>query len=549
MKTIHLESIATSLLLAFQYVSAMAPADVCEQMKRPIPLDSDGDLEITFRDGAVFGAAETEDNIEVTIQNLWENATAISISHFVDSASSQCDAQINIAESDIFTASVACFDSLAAFKLLVYTTEAISDEKCEECETPSANDLGVVQYYFEIPCVPACELEISDAPSDTPSEAPTGDGNSGGGYAAPTLSIPTLEPPTPEPPTVANLPSPEPPTPQSPTVADSPTAEPPTALELTTPVPPTVAEPPTPKPPTPGLPIATELPMPESPAPAPPTIAEAPTPESTTKSAAPTEPEKNCPEDIMLLRPGDMEDTYPDIPIRIVEQTGDTVRFRVKNIYGSTISNVYTRFNEDFNVQHCYETQGLEQEAYTEYTAHCVHFSDLALVDLWVVGQAGYNAGAKVPECCHPSSELDSNIIQYTFKVQCESKCPTSSKDVSPTRTRKLSSLSSSDLALQMEPSIAQRLRKRIASHTEEVLRQVGKQDGTMKNMFCSAEKYPCGNGNESMARVCHHLGSDEYESFCIAESDSDVLKASSSDYCGSCINIDHGHFLRQKAK
>jgi hypothetical protein len=50
---------------------------------------------------------------------------------------------------------------------------------------------------------------------------------------------------------------------------------------------------------------------------------------------------------------------------------------------------------------------------------------------------------------------------------------------------------------------------------------------------YCSAEHFPCeGAGN---VHVCHHDTRRGYHTFCVRESDSEVLRFYKSDYCGPC--------------
>ena len=52
---------------------------------------------------------------------------------------------------------------------------------------------------------------------------------------------------------------------------------------------------------------------------------------------------------------------------------------------------------------------------------------------------------------------------------------------------------------------------------------------------YCSAKDYPCeGNG---MVHVCHYSSKLGYQTFCIPEADSEVLRFYSHDYCGPCAS------------
>ena len=52
---------------------------------------------------------------------------------------------------------------------------------------------------------------------------------------------------------------------------------------------------------------------------------------------------------------------------------------------------------------------------------------------------------------------------------------------------------------------------------------------------YCVSEDYPCeGEGND-MVYVCHYSARKGYQTFCIPESDSDILRFYPNDYCGPC--------------
>merc|ERR1712176_855905 len=51
---------------------------------------------------------------------------------------------------------------------------------------------------------------------------------------------------------------------------------------------------------------------------------------------------------------------------------------------------------------------------------------------------------------------------------------------------------------------------------------------------YCSAEDFPCNGGD--MVYVCHYSTRHGYQTFCIPESDSEILQFYSKDYCGPCV-------------
>ena len=50
---------------------------------------------------------------------------------------------------------------------------------------------------------------------------------------------------------------------------------------------------------------------------------------------------------------------------------------------------------------------------------------------------------------------------------------------------------------------------------------------------YCSSKDFPC---DGDMVHVCHYSTRKGYETFCIPEADSEILRFYSQDYCGPCI-------------
>jgi hypothetical protein len=60
-------------------------------------------------------------------------------------------------------------------------------------------------------------------------------------------------------------------------------------------------------------------------------------------------------------------------------------------------------------------------------------------------------------------------------------------------------------------------------------------EDEDDNSYYCLAQDYSC-DGGDDYVHVCHYSGRLGYQTFCIPESDSEVLRFYSKDYCGPCI-------------
>ncbi len=52
---------------------------------------------------------------------------------------------------------------------------------------------------------------------------------------------------------------------------------------------------------------------------------------------------------------------------------------------------------------------------------------------------------------------------------------------------------------------------------------------------FCAHKDFPCEGDEESMVHICYYAGHSGYHTFCIPESDSDMLRFNENHHCGPC--------------
>lgn len=60
-------------------------------------------------------------------------------------------------------------------------------------------------------------------------------------------------------------------------------------------------------------------------------------------------------------------------------------------------------------------------------------------------------------------------------------------------------------------------------------------ENGSDNPFYCSSNDFPCEGGN-GMVYVCHYSARKGYETFCVPEPDSEILRFYSNDYCGPCV-------------
>jgi hypothetical protein len=230
----------------------------------------------------------------------------------------------------------------------------------------------------------------------------------------------------------------------------------------------------------------------------------------------------------------DANTEYPYNPITIVSQDDETVTFTITNPFGENVIALYYQYASATtgDVKCFSETPLTSCPEPIEVTAHCLTGpkNSLAIVDIWFVDSAVVDSSDKftVPECCEPEDDQTSiSTVQYSFKVYCETKCveplPGGQRNLAVERGQSTSK-SASDFAFSI--------------HNEDVMEdpQPVKDNKSGQGHFCSALDYPCGENDDIMVHVCHYSAKDGYQTFCVPESDSDVIAYVPKDYCGPCI-------------
>jgi len=113
---------------------------------------------------------------------------------------------------------------------------------------------------------------------------------------------------------------------------------------------------------------------------------------------------------------------FPDLPITILEQNVDTVTFEIINTFDDQCS-IYAQFDENRDDGCTAETNVLPLTDPITFTATCMQWAPIAIVDLYFTDLRSLNGfvdNAEIPKCCKAG---DNPAVQYTFKLYCESQC------------------------------------------------------------------------------------------------------------------------------
>jgi hypothetical protein len=70
---------------------------------------------------------------------------------------------------------------------------------------------------------------------------------------------------------------------------------------------------------------------------------------------------------------------------------------------------------------------------------------------------------------------------------------------------------------------------------TEEMIKAAEPSDESEDTPYCVHKDYPCKGDEENMVYVCHYSSRAGYQTFCIPEMDSDILRFNKNHHCGPC--------------
>jgi hypothetical protein len=226
----------------------------------------------------------------------------------------------------------------------------------------------------------------------------------------------------------------------------------------------------------------------------------------------------------------DVNTELPFTPITIVSQDNATITFTISNPFGEDVSSVYYQYaTEKFGSIKCYSESPFSTcPVPIEVTAHCLTGAakSLTIVDIWFVDPTVIDSSdmMTIPACCEPDEQHTTiPTVHYTFKLYCESWCEGTAG--TPKRT----------LTGHAESTIKNAVDFGRVAREDAIPVDLHQEKKTNQDHFCSSVDYPCGDKSD-MVHVCHYSTRDGYQTYCVPESDSDVIAYVPKDYCGPCV-------------
>ena len=131
-----------------------------------------------------------------------------------------------------------------------------------------------------------------------------------------------------------------------------------------------------------------------------------------------------CPDDVLLLATvGSTK--YKDVPITVLQQNGDSVRFSVTNAWSSKVARIWTEYHAAAGKQFVCSASDAIATHDVVYEAHCMHSFPKTVVDIYISDPSFHKSKdtAQVPSCCSPPADDTNPKVHYTFELSCLSQC------------------------------------------------------------------------------------------------------------------------------
>lgn len=196
---------------------------------------------------------------------------------------------------------------------------------------------------------------------------------------------------------------------------------------------------------------------------------------------------------------------YPDGAVW-VDDSGELnygeIGFSVKQLWkGGQISwvSVIVDTDGDDALDSCQKENGFDPNEVNSYTTMCDPSVGSITIQLNLHDGQFKTSNNKNPGLCDgwPDNGKNSNVASYdvTFSCTCDRRLESDEGDV-----------------VAEEPS----------SDPDDM-------------PYCVSEDFPCEGDEANMVYVCHYSSRKGYQTFCVPEADSDILRFYSHDYCGPC--------------
>jgi hypothetical protein len=240
-------------------------------------------------------------------------------------------------------------------------------------------------------------------------------------------------------------------------------------------------------------------------------------------SSSPEEPE--CHDGILMMLKdtgGDLMCEYSSEPILIEEldESGSEVRFSFTNNWEASMDDVELFYDRgDGSGQQCQSLNSLTEGVMYPNTlaAACDPITQMAEIEV-SISNGSISHASSIGKC----GVKGVGSCSYVYRIPC-------STDVACNDMRRLESTIEDTFAIDANIYIEE------GFMTEEMKAAAEPSDESDDTPYCVHKDYPCKGDEENMVYVCHYSSQAGYQTFCIPEMDSDILRFNENHNCGPC--------------
>jgi hypothetical protein len=193
-----------------------------------------------------------------------------------------------------------------------------------------------------------------------------------------------------------------------------------------------------------------------------------------------------------------------DMPIDILGTDGESVTFELRQTFSTSVQQSvavrHSRFpysSEDPDSGYCTKFYDVGSGFIIAGAFKALCNAD-GIADVWIYTDSDSDSDTN-------SCAYDGNNCGYHYEIPCCNCCPSS-------RQRGLDELEAFKSPAVNEPSV----------DDEDI-------------PYCVTEDFPCEGEGSDLVFVCHYSARKGYQTFCISETDSDILRFYRNSYCGPC--------------
>jgi hypothetical protein len=197
-----------------------------------------------------------------------------------------------------------------------------------------------------------------------------------------------------------------------------------------------------------------------------------------------------------------------------------SVTFRVNQIwemngFDSWFAAVYTDAEGDLV---CKQVDQINYDSSTLHASKCV--DGVSSIDFYVHDPSViFESLHQVPNVCKQLMKSADSVALHRFEFSCSSTGPCGELQTDICAVQHVEDLENSEAFTAFEAEGA-----------------VYEPNGNEEDIpYCVSEDFPCEGEGHDMVYVCHYSARKGYQTFCIPETDSDILRFYPNDYCGPC--------------